>query len=112
MFDTVETNLGNAYSGSTGGFTAPVSGAYVFSLTVMLYGTSSRSRTGEFQITKNGVLKVRVYSDTYDTSNNFQASGTAVLVLNKGDDVHVKVSGSNYYIQGSGYSNFSGFLLH
>ena len=42
VFPTVETNLGNAYSGSTGVFTAPASGTYVFSFTVTLYGTPSQ----------------------------------------------------------------------
>jgi len=113
VFPTVETNLGNAYSGSTGVFTAPASGAYVFSLTVTLYGLSSRTNRGTFYITQNGVEKVTVVADTYDTSNKYgMASGTTVLVLNKGDDVHVKVAGSNYYIYGGGYTYFSGFLLH
>jgi len=80
---------------------------------VTLYGTSSRASQGTFYITKNGVEKVTVVADTYDTSDKYDmASGTAVLVLNKGDDVHVKVSESNYYIYGGGYTYFSGFLLH
>jgi len=113
VFDRVETNLGNAYSGTTGVFTVPVSGAYVFSLTVMLYGTSSRTSQGEFYITQNGGVKVMVVADTYDTSGKYDmASGTAVLVLHKGDDVQVKVLSSNYNIYGSNYSYFSGFLLH
>ena len=113
MFYNVETNLGNAYSRSTGVFTAPVSGAYVFSLTVMLYGTSPHNARGEFYITKNGETKVTVLADTNDLSNTMDmASGTAVLVLNKGDDVHVKCFDSNSYIYGGGYSYFSGFLLH
>ena len=113
MFPTVETNLGNGYSNTTGVFTAPASGTYVFSFTVTLYGTSSRASKGEFYITKNGVEKVKVLSDTYDLSNKYDmASGTAVLVLNKGDGVHVKVRDSNNYILGGDYTYFSGFLLH
>jgi len=113
VFDRVETNLGNAYNGSTGSFTAPASGTYVFSLTVTLWGTSSRSRTGQFFITQNRVEKVTVLPDTHDSSDKFDmASGTAVLVLTKGDDVHVSVSGPNYNIYGGGYTYFSGFLLH
>ena len=90
-----------------------MAGTYVFSFTVTLYGTSSRASRGTFYITKNGEDKLTILADTYDTSNKYaMASGTAVLVLNKGDDVHVKVALSNYNIYGSNYSFFSGFLLH
>ena len=68
---------------------------------------------GTFYITQNGGVKVTVLSETNDLSNKHDmASGTAVLVLNKGDDVHVKVLYSSYYIYGGGYSYFSGYLLH
>ena len=50
--------------------TAPASGAYVFSLTVTLYGTSTRETRGAFFITKNGITKVKVFRDTYDTSGS------------------------------------------
>jgi len=85
----------------------PVDPLYALPRLVSTVGNTNvcpvRETRGAFCITKNGLTKVKVFFRhiIYDTSDKYDmASGTAVLVLNKGDDVHVKVTSSNYYIYG------------
>jgi len=114
IFDKITTNLGGAYDGRSGTFTAPVNGVYVFSLTIRLYGLSSQTYQGTFQLMVNGAVQLSLYPDTHSQSNTFSsASGTAVLTLNKGDTVHVVSKETKNFIEGSeDYSSyFSGFLL-
>jgi len=78
----------------------------------MLRDTPPSLSRVNFYITKNGVEKLSVFSNTHYTSHEYDTvSGTAVLVLNKADDVLVKVRDSDNFITGGGSSYFSGFLL-
>jgi len=116
IFDKITTNLGGAYDGSSGTFTAPVNGVYVFSITIRLYGHSSYTYQGTFQLMVNRAVQLSLYPDTHSQSWKLSsASGTAVLTLEKGNVVHVVSKESNNFIEGKGdgvYSSyFSGFLL-
>jgi len=114
IFDKITTNLGGAYDGSSGTFTAPVNGVYVFSLTIRLYGHPQYTYQGTFQLMVNRAVQLSLYPDTHSQSGKFSsASGTAVLTLNKGDTVHVVSKETKNFIEGSeDYSSyFSGFLL-
>jgi len=113
-FNKITTNLGGAYDGSSGTFTAPVNGVYVFSLTIRLYGLSSYTYQGTFQLMINGAVQLSLYPDTHGKGSEFSsASGTAVLTLEKGDTVHVVSKETKNYIEGDmEYSSyFSGVLL-
>eukprot|EP00105_Crassostrea_gigas_P029933 XP_011452059.1 PREDICTED: uncharacterized protein LOC105345560 isoform X2 [Crassostrea gigas] len=106
VFPVVITNVGNGYNPSTGVFTAPTAGEYVFFVNVQSYNTESIY----VDVVLNGVTKVRTMAqggtDYYDAGPNL-----AVLTLQKGDRVWVKYhAGQGYYIDGP-ITTFSGFLL-
>ncbi|XP_045169748.2 heavy metal-binding protein HIP-like [Mercenaria mercenaria] len=105
VFDNIVTNIGQAYSGTTGVFTAPKDGIYYFIATTM-------SHSGQFvqtEIVRNGESMVKLYS--YDKSHEQGTSGV-VLHLNVSDEVwvrHLKTQGENLY--GHNWSTFSGFQI-
>jgi len=111
VFNRVNTNLGGGYNATTGVFTAPVAGIYVCSLTFYMYYFSSYGAGGELQIIKNGVNQMSVFLELDSNADEGSASGTAVLSLNKGDQVHVQADRGNMYIGGNYLSSFAGFFL-
>ena len=106
-FDKVITNIGNGYSSHAGDFRAPVAGTYVFSVTLMAYG----STTAHYRFVKNSTnvanLYVRGAESPYASS-----SMTTVLELQQGEDVAIRNADTDKMLHGSYYSAFSGFLLN
>ncbi|XP_069120449.1 cerebellin-1-like [Argopecten irradians] len=107
VFDTVVTNDGNGYDSRHGHFTAPVTGLYAFSVTVMCYGSES-------------YLHVAIIKDSQQIgvafangNNSDNGSKLVVVTLQEGQSVWVEhyYDPSGYKIQGSAYSSFSGFLI-
>ena len=104
-FPRVITNKGQGYDNSTGKFTAPRDGTYVFTVTAVSYSNYLR-----LDIVHDGVSKVRTWSDDsayYQTGTNL-----VVLELDRGDAVWVKYySGRGYWTNSVPLTTFSGFLL-
>ncbi|XP_063049684.1 cerebellin-1-like [Engraulis encrasicolus] len=113
VFKRVITNVGEAYSNTTGFFTAPVRGVYYFRFPVMDYLTS---RWMVIKMYKNG--EKLVWLGEYDTDRkaSYLSSGLA-LQLDKGDTVNMvlpKGIEAGYRLWDNirwSYSTFSGFLL-
>jgi hypothetical protein len=107
VFDDVETNNGSSYNSTSGEFTAPVPGTYVF-FSNILSGIDQRIETS---LRINGVDKMFLHS-----GGKFHGSGSnmAVVNLNAGDKVKMVKHGSwgtgPSYIHQT-WSSFSGFLL-
>ena len=106
IFNSVILNVGNGYNPSTGVFTSPVAGTYVFYVTAIEYSTQYLL----VDIVLNSVSKVRLEGNN---SATFQ-TGTNMVVLNlqKGDSVLVRyASGKGYYTSSVPITTFTGFLV-
>ncbi|XP_045190996.1 complement C1q tumor necrosis factor-related protein 3-like isoform X2 [Mercenaria mercenaria] len=115
IFNSVITNIGNAYNKHTGIFTAPVSGTYTFNTNIV----SEKGHYVEASIEVNDIVTVSAISDhrispdgAYFTTWD-QGNAVAILKLKRGDKVSVSVQWpqGNHVIHGVGKSSFSGCLL-
>lgn len=105
VFDNVVTNVGSGYNGNHGVFVAPVTGTYLFSVTL---------RGGEdgktwIHVVVNGLVVAKI-----DLQNSLylQNSQTIVVNLNEGDDVSVQNTIVGGAITGDRCSTLSGFLIY
>jgi len=107
IYETVITNIGNAYSKYTGVFTAPVAGVYYFTI----FHHSGGERGTVLRLHKNGqhMVTTQDHPAVYETAHN---GGNAVfLQLQRGDQVYVRMT-ENSHVWGSNYhTTFSGFLV-
>ena len=107
IFNDVLLNVGSAYYSTNGTFIAPVSGVYLFTTSILAYGTSSHHA----RIVKNGQELAKI--DFNDDDNYDHSSQTVIVKLDRGHVVaveNVDVNGMVYF--GYNYSTFSGFLLY
>lgn len=116
IYPLVDFNNGNHYNSTTGRFTAPVSGYYVFTGHIVPTANSQNAPSEFFVEVNNGSQTGRVFLDRRKkiegtSENTFSLSGSAVLYLSQNDFVnlsHVNIT-STATIEGS--SVFSGYLL-
>ncbi|KAL3852116.1 hypothetical protein ACJMK2_015799 [Sinanodonta woodiana] len=109
LFDTILTNVGNGYDVRHGTFSAPVTGTYEFTLSVLITGVN----TAGLELVKNGevIARAKVGEDKYSQYN--MAMNVAAIEMVAGEEVwvrHLPGSDSNVII-GSGYALFSGQFL-
>ncbi|VDI64362.1 Hypothetical predicted protein [Mytilus galloprovincialis] len=106
-FDKVWTNVNNNYDPSTGVYTAPNSGVYQFSCSVM----SGYKKSLRVFLWKNDRKTVAVFPGNH---GHDMATLNMVLELKKGDRVYIKQGGTEKYIYteaASNFSMFSGYLI-
>ena len=111
VYDRIETNAGNAYNSTTGKFTAPGDGMYVFHTSTAAYDNSYCT----FEIVKNGEIKDIGLADAGNHGDRALSSTMTILSLKKGDVVYVRVGiyYSGDYLESDQYvrSSFSGFKM-
>ncbi|CAC5394170.1 C1QL [Mytilus coruscus] len=104
-FDDAKINVGGGYDSTTGIFTAPRNGIYIFSCTIMANGGGNV----QFQLNKNDLL----YTNGYAAKSDYGTQTVNSLVkLKTGDKVYIKHrTGTSQTVYGNHFSTFSGYLL-
>ncbi|XP_061180707.1 complement C1q-like protein 4 [Saccostrea echinata] len=113
VFDNIRTNVGSGYSNTSGVFTAPHAGTYVFTWTITVDSNSYVFS----ELTVNSVALGNVITDSQQNSEYHMTTGVVVAQLNSGDLVRVR-SRPGINIHGSilsansHRSSFSGWELY
>ncbi|KAK7085258.1 Complement C1q-like protein 4 [Halocaridina rubra] len=104
-FQDVLTNTGG-WSQSSSDFRAPCSGVYYFSF----HAVSVQRGDFTLALMKNNVYQVTAYGSDDDYQ---QGSNSALLVLRRGDRVHLELQDGKIYEHpfNEAYTTFSGFLV-
>ena len=115
-FQSVQHNVGSHYSTSTGRFTAPVAGFYVFHYAGFGYngGQIAANSTVGVALRKNGTNYVMFVYNLIASSTGYPSStGSVGLYLAASDYVDIYTTGQGQYADGSlMYTHWSGYLLH
>ena len=107
VFNHEVTNIGQHYNTSTGVFTCPVSGYYVFDVHIM----GQVDKNAEVVIRHNGANLAWAFADDkYD----YQSGSLYVnIVLKTGDTVEVASYTTSFFNHGGGkFTTFSGHLIN
>ncbi|KAL2081065.1 hypothetical protein ACEWY4_022918 [Coilia grayii] len=108
VFTKVISNVGQAYSSTTGFFTAPARGVYYFRFTVRDFLKFNGMGIG---ILTNGRKVMYLNEYDIDGQSTYLSSGVT-LQLEVGDIVNMKIPGGlRLYDDLNNHSTFSGFLL-
>ena len=110
IFAQVRYNIGNGYNVTSGIFTAPEAGLYLFSLQICVYGMNGGISYMVVDTSSNVIL--RVYSSQHDYYNT--ASNSVPVYLRRGQKVWVvdKFGSGNYYYDDINCgTQFSGSLV-
>ncbi|KAK3106267.1 hypothetical protein FSP39_016341 [Pinctada imbricata] len=107
IYDKVITNTGNAYNKTTGIFTCPVPGTYVFTWSTK---SNSAKQSCYAFIYHNGHKLMMTYSYEHTGGYHEVASNTIVLSLKKNELVWIGTTHGTY-CYGYPYTGFSGWKL-
>ncbi|XP_022345971.2 complement C1q-like protein 2 isoform X2 [Crassostrea virginica] len=107
VYDGIMTNEGNGYDDRTGVFTCPVAGTYMFVVDALC-----RQATW-LALKLNTTTVALLHRDgLYSKNTLVQISRTVLLKLTKGDHVKVVSEGDKVFMNGYGYSGFTGTFLY
>ena len=114
VFTQKDFDVSNSYSTSTGRFTAPLAGTYLFYITA-LYTTGNTSPTWKVSWEKNGSFDAVVgeYQSTFNSTSSYHTifNSTITMSLASGDYVNIKnMTNQGVHISGT-QTKFGGYLL-
>lgn len=109
VFPDVTINIGNAYHESAGLFIAPTKGLYLFSFSALHAHYGGILHLG---LMKNSFTLAKVFTK-YGSGGHGQGSSTAVVQLEVGDEVFIKILYSEAApdVHANKMSSFMGYLL-
>ncbi|XP_051899603.1 complement C1q tumor necrosis factor-related protein 3-like isoform X3 [Pristis pectinata] len=105
IYDKINVNKGEGYSGKTGKFTAPRCGLYFFSYSSL----PGRGMKTDVQLLKNG-KEVSLIHSVLPKDSSQLSMRNIILELHKGDEVWVQLIAGNLWSK-IGSLSFQGFLL-
>jgi hypothetical protein len=108
VFSTVTINQGNGYSNSTGRFTAPVDGNYMFDWT-FLSTSSSNSVDTRIKINNSTIFGAAFTGD--NVTGYKSGGGAAACYLTAGQYVSISAFNTAYFHPDGAHQVFSGFLV-
>lgn len=114
-FNLVESDTSNTFNTATNRFTAPISGTYLFNVSIAIESVVNQYRY-ICQLNSNNVAAVTRVYDNLNGSSARQLTGTAIMTLDAGDWVEVQtwhnVGGTRTYpAANKDGSYFKGALL-
>ena len=110
VFNATDHNVGSHYSTSTGRFTAPIAGRYVFTCSVFKHTTYNNPSNTYWGFTRNGTSIL----STNHGSNGYDGGQCISIVTQLAVDDYVDVrcfSGGPIISYGIPYNSFSGHLI-
>ena len=111
IFNTVVTNEGGAYDGSTGIFTCPSSGVYVFIWTIMTHYGKQCYADLSINGTRQQSVRAAAHLIGISSSDVFtQSTASRTVRLSKGQQVFVHVYFCTYFVSGRDNA-FSGWKV-
>ena len=107
-FDRIKTNIGGGWSNTSHTFTAPETGFYFFSLSIMTEWTANRA---DAEIKQGDVHLRYVYAHEDPSSGRHAATGSTVIKLNEGQQVHAARRDGTLFSNSNLHTQFVGFLI-
>ena len=110
IWKNIDYSIGSAFDQSTGVFTCPYDGIYSFYATAPI----DSHTYGDVSIYVNGSEKIRYHqSNEGDSKNHLKhSSPNGALKLKKGDNVHIRMTGTFNHMSCQKRTYFQGYLIN
>ena len=112
VLNNVVLNIGSSYSNSTGRFTAPIAGRYIFNVQGICGINAGTTVNGDLRLRVNGTFQHRGHFNHSDRWENVGYSTVVELSASDYVDVYFEPSAGSPELYGADkYTSFSGYLL-